>query len=198
MDPAALVDLAGGGAAEVRESPVVFAGTEVLTEPDTLGREDTGAFFAASVTEALGRAAGAAEPAFDDATDPVGEATEPRRAAPSVEGLALAEADKEGLTDDGAAVFVGTTDALRVAVAGATDGLLEADEAREGLDAAGADVVGFFNGGAVAFDAAVAVDDAGFDAAGLTAPAPNVPELITYMKRRHSTIRLRNVRNLPS
>lgn len=153
MEPPGFVAFAGA-AAEDRERGVAFVGAVAFTGPVTLGLEGRGPFFTASDTEARGRAGVAA---FAELTEPVGETTVLRTGTPSGEGFALVEADNDCLTVGGAGVFTGATDALRLEATATIGGLEDTEEVIEGLELAeGADVVGFFSGGAVAFEAAVA------------------------------------------
>jgi hypothetical protein len=178
MELAAFADFVASAVAEDRETGVIFVDTVVFAEPVMLGLEERGAFLMASDIEARGRAAGAV--AFAEPTEPVGEVTVVRRGEISGAGFALEEADNDCLTVGGAGVFVGATDALRLDTAATTGGLADAEEVVTGLElAGGADVVGFLNGGAVAFEATVAgAGVTAFVPVGLTDPAPNVPELM--------------------
>lgn len=150
MDEMELVglDAFAGAVAEDRERGVAFAGAVALTEPVTLGLEVRGPFFTASDTEARGRAIVAA---FAELTEPVGETTVLRTGIPSGAGFVLVEEDNDCLTVRGAGVFTGATDALRLEPAATIGGLEDTEDVIEGLELAeGADVVGFFSGGAVA------------------------------------------------
>ena len=175
----AVLDDLTGGAAEDRERVDVLAAVTGLPELTTLGLGVRGAFFTASDIDARGRAT--VFP-FVEPIEPVGETAELRIAVTASEDcFVFVETDREafgaGETED----FVGTTEALRVGATG-----VAADFDIAGRDvAAGADVVGFFKGGAVAFDTGVAAvtlepeePEADLTEVGLTEPAPNVPELI--------------------
>lgn len=177
----AVFDDLTGGAAEDRERVEVLAAVTGLPELTALGLGARGAFFIASDIDARGRATVMVFP-FVEPIEPVGETVELRIAATASEDcLVFVEADSEAFGTGEAEDFVGTTEALRVGAAGVAD-----DFDIAGRDvAAGADVVGFFKGGAVAFDTGVVAvtlepkePEAGLTEAGLTEPAPNVPELI--------------------
>ena len=169
MELAVFDDLAGG-AAEDRERVEVFAA--VIGLPALTALDLVGAFFTASDTDARGRVFPFVEP-----TEPVGETAELRTAATASEdGLVFVEADREAFGAGEAEDFVGTTEALRGGAGGVAADFGEAEDIGGRDVAAGADVVGFFNGGAAAFGTAVAVTLE--PKVGLTEPAPNVPELI--------------------
>ena len=180
----AVFDDLTGGAAEDRERVEVLAAATGLPELAALGLGARGAFFAASDTDARGRAMVLVIP-FVEPIEPVGETAELRIAVTASEDcFVFVEADREafgaGETED----FVGTTEALRVGAAGVAADFKVEDIAGRDV-AAGADMVGFFKGGAAAFDTAVVVvtlepeePEAGLAEVGLTEPAPNVPELI--------------------
>lgn len=179
---AVLTALVGGATAEDRDSGVAFTAPVGLAEPAMLGLDERGAFFTASETDARGRvgaAVGAA--AFVEPTEPVGEATLPRMEPLS--GVALdfaAEADSEVLTA-GAVGFIGTTEALRAAIVAKAAGLAEVDDDKEGFEIVGGDTVFFFKVGTTGFVAAGAGVGVGtLLPAGLTEPAPNVPEFMIY------------------
>jgi hypothetical protein len=170
-------DLTSGGA-EDRETAEAFAAATGLPELTALGLGTRGAFLTASDTDARGRAVALMLPLVDP-IEPVGETTDLRTAATASEdGFVLVDKDR-GPFGAGAEDFVGAIEALRVGAAGVAAGFEADDIARRDV-AAGADVAGFFNGGAAAFGttaaAAVAV---ALGPVGLTEPAPNVPELIT-------------------
>ena len=185
IEPVFFDDLTGG-AAEDRERVEVLAAATGLPELTTLGLGPGGAFFPASDTDARGRATVLVFPLVE-LIEPVGETVELRIAATASEDcFVFVEADKEafgaGETED----FVGPTEALRVGAAGVAADFKVEDIAGRDV-AAGADVVGFFKGGATAFDkgvvpVAVTLEpkepEAGLAEVGLTEPAPNVPELI--------------------
>jgi len=182
MDPDVLEDFEGGAAAaEERETVLWRAGAAAaFVDPAMLGLEDRGGFFTDSDIEARGRGAVVVEGALAELTEPVGDATALRAGTFSVDGFEFAEVDKDGLVSEGAAVFVGTTDALRLAVVGVAAGLDDIEDDGVGFDVAvGADVVGFLRAGAVAL---VAVGGAGtaFAPEGFTEPAPKVPELMIF------------------
>jgi hypothetical protein len=174
----AVFDDLTGGAAEDRERVEVLAVVTGLPELTALGLGARGAFFTASDIDARGRETFP----FVELTEPVGETAELRIAATaSVDCFVFVEADRAafgaGETED----FVGTTEALRVGAAGVA---VDFDIAGRDV-AAGADVVGFFKGGATAFDTEVVAvtlepdePEAGLTEVGFTEPAPNVPELI--------------------
>lgn len=170
------MDLAPGAVTDDRDKGAALAGPVGFTELAMLGLDETGGFLTASETDARGRATGAA---FADATEPVGDATEPRlRTSLSRAGLGLAEADNEVLTG-GAAGLVGTMEALRVGTEDAAAGLAGVVDAKVGLEIEGGVVEVFFRTGAVTF----AVGGAGvtsFGAVAFNDPAPNVPELIIW------------------
>jgi hypothetical protein len=183
IEPPVFDDLTGG-AAEDREKVEVLAAATGLPELTTLGLGPGGAFFTASDTDARGRATVLVFP-FVELTEPVGETVELRIAVTTSEDcFVFVEADREafgaGETED----FVGTTEALRVGAAGVAADFKVEDIAGRDV-AAGADVDGFFKGGAAAFDKGVVAvtlepeePEAGLAEVGLTEPAPNVPELI--------------------
>lgn len=155
----------------------VFGGATGFAELTILGLETRGAFFTASDTDARGRAAVLALP-FVEPIEPVGETAELRTAATASEdGFTLVEANKEAFGAGDCGGFVGTTEALRLAAAEVVAGFDEAEDIAGREVAAGADVVGFFNGGAAAFAAAGTVAVA-LEPAGLTEPRPKVPELM--------------------
>ena len=172
------------GAAEDRERVEVLAAATGLPVLITLGLGAGGAFFTVSDTDARGRAMGLVFP-FVEPIEPVGETAELRIAVTASEDcFVFVEADREafgaGETED----FVGTTEALRVGAAGVAADFKVEDIAGRDV-AAGADVVGFFKGGAATFDTGVVTVtlepeelEAGLAEVGLTEPAPNVPELI--------------------
>lgn len=177
----AVFDDLTGGAAEDRERVEVLAAATGLPELTTLGLGPGGAFFTASDSDARGRATVLVFP-FVELMEPVGDTAKLRIA--SEDCFVFVEADREafgaGETED----FVGTTEALRVGAAGiAADFKVEDIAGRDVAE--GADVVGFFKGGAAAFDTGVVAvtlepeePEAGLAEVGLTEPAPNVPELI--------------------
>ena len=180
----AVFDDLTGGAVEDRERVEVLAAATGLPKLPTLGLETRGAFFTVSDTDARVRATVLVFP-FVEPIEPVGETAELRIAATvSEDCFVFVEADREafgaGETED----FGGPTEALRVGAVGvATDFKVEDIAGRDVV--AGADVVGFFKGGAAAFDTgevAVTLEpeepEAGLAEVGLTEPAPNVPELI--------------------
>ena len=174
----AVFDDLTGGAAEDRERVEVLGAVTGLPELTTLGLGARGAFFEASDIDARGRAMFP----FVEPVEPVGETAELRIAVTASEDcFVFVETDREafgaGETED----FVGTIEALRVGAAG-----VAADFDIAGRDvAAGADMAGFFRGGADVFDTGVVAvtlepeePDTGLTEVGLTEPAPNVPELI--------------------
>ena len=176
----AVFDGLTGGAAEDRERVEVLAAAAGLPELRALGLGARGAFFTVSDIDARGRATVLVIP-FVEPIEPVGETAELRIAVTASEDcFVFVEADREafgaGETED----FAGTSEALRVGAAG-----VAADFDIDGRDvAAGADVVGFFKGGATAFVTGVVAitlepeePEAGLTEVGLTEPAPNVPEL---------------------
>lgn len=172
MELATFDDLTGG-AAEDRETVEVFAAATGLAELTTLSLGARGAFFTASDTDARGRAAVLILP-FVDAIEPVGETAELRTAATASEdGFVFVEVDREALVAGDAEDFVGAIEALRVAAAGVAAGFDEAEDIAGRDVAAGADVVGFLNGGAATLGTAAAAEPV-----GLTEAAPNVPELM--------------------
>jgi len=183
IDPVARDDLAGGAdiAADDLESVLDLAGAAAgLAPPVMLGLEERGAFFTASDTDARGRAAAVAEGALPDPIEPVGDATALRAGTFSPDGFEFADTDKDGLERGAAPGFVGTIEALRVAVAGAGAGLEDIEDDNGVLvEVVGADVVGFFSGGAVTLLVAGAAAGA-LAPEGFTEPAPNVPELMIY------------------
>ena len=131
-----------------------------------------GGFFAASDTEALGRAAGA----LAEVTEPVGEVTVERTLdASAVEGFPLTDDVRGFLTPVGAA---GAIDARRAGAAGAPAGRV----AGVGLAtvALGAALVDFFSAvaGAAGLAPTAPPDTVPLTAgAALMLPAPKVPEL---------------------
>jgi hypothetical protein len=145
IEPAVFDDLTGG-AAEDRERVEVLAAATGLPELTTLGLGPGGAFFTASDTDARGRVMVLCP--FVELIEPVGETVELRIAATASEDcFVFVEADREafgaGETED----FVGTIEALRVGAAGVAADFKVEDIAGRDV-AAGADVDGFFKGGA--------------------------------------------------
>lgn len=184
IDPPVRDAFGGAAAADVRGARLlVRAGTVVRGAAVVVGLVATGAFLRASPeTDARGRVATAA---LEEATEPVGDATE--RRSPST-GLEDVEADNGALTGGLVVVLVGTTEALRAAVADAT-GAFDAAVV-DGAEGFGAEVAGIGadalrNVGAAAFAAAGVAAGAGLAPVGLTVPAPNVPEVIIYSKVRN-------------
>ena len=162
-------------AAEDRGRVGFFVATTGLPKVTPLGLE-TGVFFTASGIDARGRAAELVLP-----VEPVGEIAELRTATTASEdGFVFVEADREAFGAGDAEGFVGTTEALRVVAAVVVADFEEAEDIAGRDVAAGADVVGFFNGGAAAFGTAVAAGPVAMalEPVGLTEAAPNVPELI--------------------
>lgn len=136
----------------------------------------TRGFFTASDNDARVRATVLVFP-FVEPIEPVGETAETRIAAVSEDCFVSDRGFGAGETEG----FVGTTEALRVGAAGD----FEAEDIAGRDVAAGADVVGFFKGGAAAFGTRVVALEPEEPEAGLmepeaclTEPAPNVPELI--------------------
>ena len=166
-----------GGVAEDRERVEVLAAATGLPELAALCLGARGAFFTASDTDARGRAMVLVIP-FVEPIEPVGETAELRMAGTASEDcFVFVEADREAF----GAGETGTTEALRVGAAGVAADFRVEDIAGRDV-AAGADIVGFFKGGAAAFDTAVVAvtlePEAGLAEVGLTEPAPNVPELM--------------------
>lgn len=132
-----------------------------------------GARLTPSDTDARGRAA-------EDVAEPAGETTEGRVTLVGAAGFALAEADNEGLERGGAAGFADATESLRLG--GGFEGGTVREEAMGAFGGTADALVDFLRTGAIE-DLTVAdcVTTVGFDAAGRTFPAPNVPELIIYI-----------------
>lgn len=184
MELAVFDDLTGGAAEDRERAEVLAAAARGLPGLTTLDLGPGGAFFTASDTDARGRAMMLVFPLVEP-IEPVGETAELRIVAvtASEDCFVFVEAEREafgaGETED----FVGTTEALRVGAAGVVADFKVEDIAERDV-AAGADVVGFFKGGAAAFDTGVVAvtlepeKPAGLAEVGLTEPAPNVPELI--------------------
>src|ERR1700678_16627 len=118
---------------------------------------------------------------FVEPTEPVGETAELRTAVTaSRTGFVLVNADREDSRTGDAEDLVGTIKALRVAAARVAADFDGAEDIAGRDVAAGADVAGFFNGGAAAL---VTAGTAGavtvaLEPDGLTDPAPDVPELM--------------------
>jgi hypothetical protein len=169
-------DLTGG--AKDRERVEVLAAATGFPKLTTLG---LGAFFTASDTDVRVRATVLVFP-FVEPIEPVGETAELRIAATTSEVcFVFVEADREAFGAGESEDFVGPTEALRVVAAGVA-AVFKVEDIDKRDIAAGADVVGFFNGGAAALDTGVVAlkpekPEAGLAEVGLTEPAPNVPEL---------------------
>ena len=163
-------DLTGGDRDRVED----FAAVTGLPGLAILGLEAKGAFLMASDTDARGRTAALLP--FEP-IEPVGETVALRIAATvSKDGFVLVEADKGAFEEGDGGGFAGTTEALRAIPTEVGAGFDEAEDIAGRDVAAGAEVVGFFNGGAVARPVAVVLE-----VVGLTEPVPNVPELIIWI-----------------
>lgn len=166
-----LDERAGGGFAEV-----VWGG---FTPAETLDLVFKGARFTPSDTEARGREA-------EEVAEPVGETTDGRVALLVGAGFAPTDADNEGFESGGADGFAGATESLRL------EGTVEVASGREVIgvfEGIADELVDFLRVGATAglavAELAVAV---GLEEATLTAPAPNVPELMICVYKYYVNI----------
>lgn len=160
----------------------VFDAIAIFVMEERLCREDKGAFFTPSDTEARGREA----EDLMEVVESAGDTTEARVAAlvALVVGFAEVEEDNDGFESGGAVVLGGMTDALRAGPAEAEDETPAAEgreEAMAGLDGWADALVDFLRGEAATVGFAVDAEvTEGLEAEGFTEPEPNVPEFNIY------------------